>query len=159
MESCIFLRIKVDCTKVIRLSFFPPRLGLKGEWSVLRSNKAYLNCRTRRQSQEIWWTKLLGCGFFEHLPVETVGIDESFGRVTAYSVYARQSAPHYNSAAMDGIAVRAADTFGAQETSPRQLKIQPTRMPFSAGDCYIVCLLYTSPSPRDGLLSRMPSSA
>ena len=24
--------------------------------------------------------------------------------------------------------------------------------------CY-VCLLYTSPSPRDGLLSRMPSSA
>ena len=27
----------------------------------------------------------------------------------------------------------------------------------SAG--YIFCLLYTSPSPRDGLLSRMPSSA
>ena len=24
---------------------------------------------------------------------------------------------------------------------------------------YIDCLLYTSPSPRDGLLSRMPSSA
>ena len=24
---------------------------------------------------------------------------------------------------------------------------------------YNVCLLYTSPSPRDGLLSRMPSSA
>ena len=25
--------------------------------------------------------------------------------------------------------------------------------------CKYVCLLYTSPSPRDGLLSRMPSSA
>ena len=24
---------------------------------------------------------------------------------------------------------------------------------------YTICLLYTSPSPRDGLLSRMPSSA
>ena len=24
---------------------------------------------------------------------------------------------------------------------------------------YVACLLYTSPSPRDGLLSRMPSSA
>ena len=24
---------------------------------------------------------------------------------------------------------------------------------------YALCLLYTSPSPRDGLLSRMPSSA
>ena len=27
------------------------------------------------------------------------------------------------------------------------------------GSDYIGCLLYTSPSPRDGLLSRMPSSA
>ena len=27
------------------------------------------------------------------------------------------------------------------------------------GDMYSICLLYTSPSPRDGLLSRMPSSA
>ena len=27
------------------------------------------------------------------------------------------------------------------------------------GNLYIACLLYTSPSPRDGLLSRMPSSA
>ena len=29
------------------------------------------------------------------------------------------------------------------------------------GECKdsILCLLYTSPSPRDGLLSRMPSSA
>ena len=26
-------------------------------------------------------------------------------------------------------------------------------------DYYQICLLYTSPSPRDGLLSRMPSSA
>ena len=27
------------------------------------------------------------------------------------------------------------------------------------GKKYLICLLYTSPSPRDGLLSRMPSSA
>ena len=26
-------------------------------------------------------------------------------------------------------------------------------------DYQFICLLYTSPSPRDGLLSRMPSSA
>ena len=29
----------------------------------------------------------------------------------------------------------------------------------AALSCYNTCLLYTSPSPRDGLLSRMPSSA
>ena len=30
---------------------------------------------------------------------------------------------------------------------------------FDGGPTVITCLLYTSPSPRDGLLSRMPSSA
>ena len=30
---------------------------------------------------------------------------------------------------------------------------------FNGEKVYFVCLLYTSPSPRDGLLSRMPSSA
>ena len=33
-----------------------------------------------------------------------------------------------------------------------------TMWPYPSGDLHI-CLLYTSPSPRDGLLSRMPSSA
>ena len=30
---------------------------------------------------------------------------------------------------------------------------------FKISEMYMSCLLYTSPSPRDGLLSRMPSSA
>ena len=29
----------------------------------------------------------------------------------------------------------------------------------AVGQLVTICLLYTSPSPRDGLLSRMPSSA
>ena len=33
------------------------------------------------------------------------------------------------------------------------------RIPSDKGYRFYVCLLYTSPSPRDGLLSRMPSSA
>ena len=33
------------------------------------------------------------------------------------------------------------------------------RVPVEGGGRLVVCLLYTSPSPRDGLLSRMPSSA
>src|SRR5665647_2582649 len=31
--------------------------------------------------------------------------------------------------------------------------------PATGGKTLLICLLYTSPSPRDGLLSRMPSSA
>ena len=35
-----------------------------------------------------------------------------------------------------------------------------TMSPYQHGEVYVTdCLLYTSPSPRDGLLSRMPSSA
>ena len=33
------------------------------------------------------------------------------------------------------------------------------KMTMSGSKVESVCLLYTSPSPRDGLLSRMPSSA
>ena len=34
-----------------------------------------------------------------------------------------------------------------------------TQQDFKNENAYFPCLLYTSPSPRDGLLSRMPSSA
>ena len=39
--------------------------------------------------------------------------------------------------------------------SPKNLRKQMEE----EGHIYYICLLYTSPSPRDGLLSRMPSSA
>ena len=40
------------------------------------------------------------------------------GLITAAPVYARRNVPHYLASAMDGIAVRASDTFGATETTP-----------------------------------------
>ena len=49
---------------------------------------------------------------------ETVPIGEACGRITARAVYAHICAPHYHACAMDGIALRAADTFGAGETTP-----------------------------------------
>ena len=40
------------------------------------------------------------------------------------------------------------------------LNVDPgTMSPYQHGEVFVTCLLYTSPSPRDGLLSRMPSSA
>src|SRR5829696_4464895 len=46
-------------------------------------------------------------------------LQEALGRVTAAPVWALRSSPAYDAAAMDGIAVRAADTVGATETAPR----------------------------------------
>jgi putative molybdopterin biosynthesis protein len=47
--------------------------------------------------------------------VERIAVEESLHRTTAEPIFAVLSAPHYHGAAMDGIAVRAEDTFGASE--------------------------------------------
>ena len=49
---------------------------------------------------------------------ETIPVQEACGRITASAVYAHGCAPHYAASAMDGIAVHAADTFGATDTTP-----------------------------------------
>ena len=41
----------------------------------------------------------------------------------------------------------------------RQIKLTPRGGGTGTNGQSLTCLLYTSPSPRDGLLSRMPSSA
>ncbi|MEG0598125.1 MAG: hypothetical protein RR502_08780, partial [Oscillospiraceae bacterium] len=53
-----------------------------------------------------------------HCKTETVKTQEALGRVLAEGTYAALCSPHYNAAAMDGIAVDTARTFGATETTP-----------------------------------------
>ena len=49
---------------------------------------------------------------------------------------------------------------GVLEVAGKSYKVQfPLKFSEQSGTWLITCLLYTSPSPRDGLLSRMPSSA
>ena len=43
---------------------------------------------------------------------------DAIGRTTAEDIYAKFSVPHYNAAAMDGIATKAEYTFGASEINP-----------------------------------------
>lgn len=52
---------------------------------------------------------------------EMISVYDSLGRVTARDIYAELSSPAYNASAMDGIAVRAADTAGASKESPLEL--------------------------------------
>ena len=46
-----------------------------------------------------------------------------------------------------------------EDTIQNGIAIRKALAEYSNSDAYDICLLYTSPSPRDGLLSRMPSSA
>lgn len=50
-------------------------------------------------------------------------MDEALHRVTAEPIFARMSSPHYHAAAMDGICVRAEDTFGATEFEAKKLAL------------------------------------
>ncbi|PZS38852.1 MAG: molybdopterin biosynthesis protein, partial [Pseudonocardiales bacterium] len=43
---------------------------------------------------------------------------EAIGRITAEPVWARRSSPAFDSAAMDGVAVRSVDTVGASQSAP-----------------------------------------
>ena len=63
---------------------------------------------------------------FGHLKVAGSREKESVaavGRVLAEPVVARLSSPSFHASAMDGIAVKAADTFGARETRPVDLEV------------------------------------
>lgn len=66
---------------------------------------------------------------FEHFAgldvkgTETLETPDAVGRILAEPVTALRSSPGYHSAAMDGMAVRASDTFGAHEKNPRILKL------------------------------------
>ena len=58
----------------------------------------------------------------ERLEVVELALADALGRVTAAPVWALRSSPAYDAAAMDGIALHAADTFGATETSPQKVE-------------------------------------
>ncbi|MBI2962770.1 MAG: molybdopterin biosynthesis protein [Deltaproteobacteria bacterium] len=80
--------------------------------------KRYLKRRSLEEARRLLFDRLpMG-----PLRVESTPAEHALGRVTAAPVTASLSAPHYHGAAMDGIAVRAEDTFGATEFQPRVLE-------------------------------------
>jgi putative molybdopterin biosynthesis protein len=58
-----------------------------------------------------------------HLGTEVIPVIHSQGRITAEPVFARISSPPFHCAAMDGIAIKAQNTFGATEESPKSFCI------------------------------------
>ncbi len=86
------------------------------------------------QALESWHEALATAGLLDPLGVETVPLAEANGRVTAEPVWAKISSPHYHAAAMDGYAVRAEETHGATETSPKLLRIGSQAIPVDTGD-------------------------
>lgn len=78
--------------------------------------------------------------FLERFPVggwrgpEEIPAVQALGRVTARGVFARLSAPTYHGAAMDGIAVKAEDTYSAHPDRPLVLKLGQNAHPVNTGN-------------------------
>lgn len=65
---------------------------------------------------------------------ETVRTVDARGRILHEAAYARRSSPHYHAAAMDGLAVVAAKTFGASEATPLRLRVGESCQIVDTGD-------------------------
>jgi len=94
----------------------------------------YLETTPLNEAIEKWIKRLDAEGFFKPLGHETVRVADSLGRITSELVIAKLSSPFYHSSAMDGYAVRHAETFGASDASPKKLKLQKQAVYIDTGD-------------------------
>ncbi len=86
----------------------------------MQRKKIYLRMKDPKEVREIFFNR------FSPEPIveaEEIPVHESPGRMTAGPVFAKVSSPSYPSAAMDGIAVLAEDTYGATERNPKRLRV------------------------------------
>jgi len=80
----------------------------------------YLNMKTLKEAQEILLKEF---PLSDVLSNEFLSVPDAVGRVLAEPVTASLSSPNYHLSAMDGIAIKAKNTFGAGETRPKELII------------------------------------
>ncbi|MBN1665564.1 MAG: molybdopterin biosynthesis protein [Anaerolineales bacterium] len=82
----------------------------------------YLHDIPLQLAQERLRQALQDAGHWQVLAAEEIALGEVvLGRVLAKPVWARLSSPHYHASAMDGYAVRSADTVGALPSAPLTL--------------------------------------
>ncbi len=106
----------------------------KRDDSGSRRRDVYLSSIPLEEAKAVWreaWKRL---DLRNLLGTEMVPSECALHRVTAGPVFAAASSPHYHAAAMDGIAVRAADTVGASRTSPKQLRVGADAAYVNTGD-------------------------
>ncbi|MGI6491101.1 MAG: molybdopterin biosynthesis protein [Pelotomaculum sp.] len=96
--------------------------------------KVYLDDLPWEEALEKYLAYLEGIGALRPAWPELINVEDALGRVSASPVYARVSSPHYHASAMDGMAVKAVDTYGASETTPKRLKVGSEAMPVDTGD-------------------------
>ena len=121
----------------------------------------YLTNIPLTKAREDYLNLLEGHGFGSK--TEVIPVWDACGRVTAHAVYAHICAPHYAASAMDGVGVKAKDTFGATETTP--ITLEPNQfMVLDTGDpvpedCDAVIMVEDVVKNEDGTITIHESAA
>lgn len=97
------------------------------------ARKVYIDNTPLDKALEKFMQELENCSYFT-VEEEEIDTTEAQGRILSQAVFARLSSPHYPAAAMDGIAVKASSTFGANENNPVLLKPGQDYIEVDTGD-------------------------
>ena len=81
----------------------------------------FLNLATAEEAEKIFWEAVQP----QPLGEELVMLEDAHGRILACDIVARHNVPYFDRSNFDGFALRAEDTFGAQETAPVLLTMNP----------------------------------
>jgi len=92
--------------------------------------QTYRNLKPLKEAKEIFFSR------FRNLLMgtETVPVRQALGRLLISPVKAERSVPGYNAAAVDGIAVRASETFSALPETPVRLPLGERAVQVNTGD-------------------------
>jgi molybdopterin molybdotransferase len=93
------------------------------------------------------------------LPVEDVRLEDALGRVLAENVESADAVPGFDNSAMDGFAVRAADTDGATAEAPARLRLsdesragRPAERSLGAGEAIAISTGAMVPEGADAVV-------
>lgn len=98
------------------------------------SESIYLHDIPLPQAWSKWIEALQAADLWRPLGAEEIDLGSALGRVTAEPIWAKASSPHYHASAMDGYAIRAADTRTASDRSPVDLAMPDQAAYVDTGD-------------------------
>ena len=81
----------------------------------------FLNLATAEEAEDRFWEAVHP----QPLGEELVLLEDAHGRILSGDIVARHNVPYFDRSNFDGFALRAEDTFGAQETAPVLLTLNP----------------------------------
>jgi len=123
----------------------------------MKNRRVYIEPVPLPDALRLWEDGLISAGAMRPLGSETVKVGDSVGRVTAEGVHASMSSPFYHSAAMDGFAVKASDTFTASDSEPLGLRLGEQAHTVDTGDPLpdgtdAVIMIEDTDEPEEGVI-------